>query len=124
MNQLPNEIVDIIRNYILFKPETKDELQEAVNLWCENKEDALYKYGYISNWDTSLITDMRCLFFNKKDFNDNINSWNVSSVTDMSYMFRGASSFNQPLDSWELLNVYTLEAMFSGASSFNQPLNS
>ena len=55
---------------IIFKPKTKKELQEAVNLWCKKKEKekALSKYGYISNWDTSLITDMSKLFKKKKKF--------------------------------------------------------
>ena len=74
MDKFPNELINIIKDYIIFKAKTKDELQEAVDLWCENKEEALNKYGHISNWDTSLITDMSELFSSKKDFNDNINN--------------------------------------------------
>ena len=28
-------------------------IYKAVNLWIENKADAIKKYGHISNWDTS-----------------------------------------------------------------------
>jgi hypothetical protein len=28
-------------------------INKAVNLWIENKADAIKKYGHISNWDTS-----------------------------------------------------------------------
>ena len=80
MDNLSNELINIIKDYIIFKPKTKDELQEAVDLWCENKEEALNKYGHISNWDTSLITDMINLFVDKHNFNDNINNWDVSNV--------------------------------------------
>ena len=133
------DIVSLIKDYIIFKPKTKEELQEAVDLWCENKEEALNRYGNISLWDTSLITDMSYLFgftkgylynkdnFNendyeeylnalslnfKKHFNDDISNWNVSSVTNMSYMFYQAELFNQPLDSWNVSSVINMECMF------------
>ena len=38
MEYLPNEVKNNIKVYIVFKPETKDELQNAVDLWCENKD--------------------------------------------------------------------------------------
>ena len=37
---------------------TKKKLQRAIDLWCKNKDAALNKYGHISLWNTSLITDM------------------------------------------------------------------
>ena len=95
--ELTDELVNEIRDYVIFKPKTKDELQNAVNLWCTNKNEALMKYGHISLWDTSLIKDMSYLFARKKYFNENINSWDVSSVNNMSYMFYGTKYFNQPL---------------------------
>ena len=48
MDQLPNAIKNIIKDYVIFKPKSKKELQEAVDLWCENKEEALNRYGNIS----------------------------------------------------------------------------
>ena len=105
MENLPNEIENIIKDYVIFKPITKDELKEAVDLWCDDKEEALSRYGHISIWDTILITDMSKLFYGKKDFNDNINNWNVSNVTKMINMFGQAKSFNQPLDLWDVSSV-------------------
>ena len=67
MEQLPNDLKNIIIDYIIFKPKSKDKLQEAVDLWCENKEEALIRYNNISLWDTSLITDMSYLFYNKRN---------------------------------------------------------
>ena len=49
----------------IFQPQTKEELQAAVNLWVDDNESAVTTYGYINNWDVSLITDMSELFFNK-----------------------------------------------------------
>ena len=124
MELLPNELENIIKEYIIYKPKTKGELQESIDLWCTNKNKALKKYGHISLWDTSLIKDMSYLFDNKKDFNDNINNWNVSSVINMHSMFWNAHSFNKPLYSWDVSSVTDMHSMFDNASSFNQSLNS
>ena len=51
---------------------TKEELEDAVNLWCSKKTEAIKMYSHISTWNTSLITDMSELFENKDFFNDNI----------------------------------------------------
>ena len=127
LNKLCNYELDIYDNIILqynfFKPETKKELNEGVKLWCKNKQEAIKKYGDIGLWDTSKITDMSLLFYNKKDFNDDISNWNVSNVINMSHMFKDAYSFNQPLNNWDVSNVKSMKSMFSYTSSFNQPLN-
>ena len=67
----------------IFQPQTKEELQAAVNLWVDDNESAVTTYGYINNWDVSLITDMSELFFNKTNFNNDISNWDVSNVTNM-----------------------------------------
>ena len=78
MEGISIDLVNVIKDYIIFKPKTKEELQEAVDLWCENRDEALNRYGNISLWDTSLITDMSYLFgftkgylYNKDNFNEN-----------------------------------------------------
>ena len=37
------------------------------------------KYGEISNWDTSRVTDMFCMFQFAHSFNQPLNNWNVSN---------------------------------------------
>ena len=123
LNTLNTDIRNNIRDYIIFKPKNKDELKKAVDLWCENKDEALNYYGHISLWNTSLITDMSFLFYRKPKFNENISKWNVSNVTVINSMFNGAYSFNQPLDSWDVSSVTDMWCMFHRAKSFNQPLN-
>jgi surface protein len=73
----------------------------------------------IDSWDVSNVTNMSYMF-RQCGFNQPIGSWNVSKVKDMSQMFFG-TPFNQPIDSWDVSNVTNMTWMF-GASSFNQPI--
>ena len=99
------------------------ELQTAADLWITDNTSAICTYGAINTWDVSAITDMRDLFKNRSNFNNNISSWDVSNVTDMQSMFYGASSFNQGLNSWDVSSVIIMNYMFYNASSFNKGLN-
>jgi len=74
------------KNPIDFQPETRGELETAVDEWIEDSDSANSTYGTIDTWDTSLITDMSELFY-ETPFNGDISDWDVSSVTDMGYMF-------------------------------------
>ena len=78
----------------VFEPQTKEELQTAVDLWVDDNASALATYGDINTWDVSLITDMSNLFNGKSDFNEDLSNWDVSSVMNMEYIFRGATNFN------------------------------
>ena len=44
-----------------FQPQTKADLQTAVNLWVSDEASALSQYGDINTWDVSLVTDMESL---------------------------------------------------------------
>ena len=114
--------------YILINIRTDEDINNAVSLWCNNPEDAEVQYGHISDWDTSRVTNMKYLFYEKNDFNDDIRRWDVSSVTNMSFMFRNAGNFNNgdllgqsnnPL-TWDVSNVTNMNGMFTFAKSFNQ----
>ena len=87
------------------------------------KQRVVTKYGDISNWDTSSVTNMNHMFHYAESFNQPLNKWNVSKVTNMRYMFDYSESFNQPLNKWNVSNVTNMCSMFCGATSFNQPLN-
>ena len=148
MEFLPNDIIDIVKEFTIFKPKTNEELKSAAKSWCSDKEKALQEYGDISLWDTSLITSMAYLFYEcSGDFNDDIskwdvsnvtnmrhmfncdyfnqplNGWNVSNVEDMSWMFLNCDNFNEPLDRWDVSNVIFMTGMFQGASTFNQDIS-
>ena len=80
-------------------------IHDVVNLWCNNNENAILKYGYISNWDVSNVTNMEKLFKNKIHFNDFINNWDVSNVTNMFGMFYNATSFNKNINNSNVTNM-------------------
>ena len=60
------------------------------------------KYGEISNWDTSKVTNMEFMFDGASSFNQSLNKWNVSKGVNMDELFKGATSFNQPLNKWNM----------------------
>ena len=104
-----------------------ETLRKAITEWGEDKKNTIKKYGHISSWDTSEVTDMYQLFKDAKKFNDDISSWNTAQVTNMSYMFSGASSFNQNIGSWNTAKVTDMGFMFQnflGTSKFNQNIGS
>ena len=107
-----------------FQPQTRAELQAAVDLWVSDNATALSTYGEINNWDVSLITDMNQLFRDKPTFNEAIKDWDVSNVTDMGKMFWGAIAFNQDLSTWDVSSVTEMGNMFRNAESFNQDISS
>ena len=41
---------------------TDGDIREAVNLWCSHRAEAEERYGHISDWDVSSVTDMSELF--------------------------------------------------------------
>ena len=88
------------------------DIQDAVDLWCEDRAAAEEKYGPIGDWKTHKVTDMSRLFYGKGNFNDEISCWNVASCKDMSYMFCRAQSFNQTLEGWDTSSVTDMSLMF------------
>jgi surface protein len=110
---------EAINSTMKFNNET---LRAAVKEWLDDESKAEKKYGHISDWDTSEVTDMSNMFDGAKSFNQPLEKWDVSKVTNMSQMFLGATSFNQPLEKWDVSQVTTQCQMFLGAFSFNQPL--
>ena len=72
----------------------------------------------LSDIDTSLITDMRSLFYSMlTDINIpvklDLSNWDVSNVNNMSYMFLGGIKLVElDLSNWDLSNVTTFFGMF------------
>ena len=94
-----------------------DDIQKAVNAWCDDPVTAEVKYGHISKWNTSLVTNMNDLFKYKREFNDDISKWDVRSVTDMRYMFYN-TPFTGDISGWDVSSVTNMEYMFQ-ESTFN-----
>lgn len=100
---------------------TDNNIKDIVANWCDGKkEETIQMYGYISDWDTSKVTNMDELFSGKTKFNEDISNWDVSNVTSMYRMFFNAFTYDMPLSKWNVQNVLNMEEMFYGAISFNQ----
>jgi surface protein len=128
LEELPADVVKQIAKMhpLLIPPFTNDTLRRAVHDYLAGgarKEDIKKKYGEISNWDVSNVTNMGGMFGGATSFNQPLDNWNVSKVTNMEAMFWGATSFNQPLNKWNVSKVRGMGYMFAEATSFNQPLN-
>ena len=105
---------------------TNEGLVDAVNLWCstpEHRAVAEARYGHISFWNTSKVTNMEYLFRIKYTFNDDISKWDTSKVTTMECMFWNAHAFNGDLSRWDTSNVITMKGMFCDANAFNGDLS-
>ena len=72
---------------------------------------------------TSKVRNMRRLFYEDENFNQDISTWDVSNVTDMEDMFFRSYSFNQDISSWDVSNVTDMSGMFYNASSFNYDIS-
>ena len=56
------------------------------------------KYGPVSAWDVSAVTNMRGLFYGCAAFDQPLGAWKVDQVTDMGSMFYGAAALaSRPL---------------------------
>ena len=106
---------------------TDDNIKLAVNEFKKESPDfkspkAVKKYGPISGWDVSGVTNMTELFSDCDQFNENISTWDVRKVTKMQEMFYGCTSFNQPIGDWKVGSVTKMYAMFVNCTDFNQPI--
>ena len=63
---------------------------------------------------------MNRLFYNMRDFDEDISRWDVSNVQNMEHMFLGAKVFNQDISSWNTANATNMRVMFAGADAFNK----
>ena len=122
INEYESGLYQIIVSRVFYKMKDSDELREAVKLWLTNESTAKTKYGHISLWDTSNVTDMSGMFINAYNFNKNIRGWDTSNVTDMSCMFWGANEFNQDIGNWDTSKVTGMRGMFDNANNFNQDI--
>jgi surface protein len=118
---LPLDLVVLINSF-LYERLTDENFYQAIALWFENKEECQFRFGHISDWNTSRVTNMRYAFSGRCDFNEDIGRWNVGNVTKKRFMFCRASQFNQDIGQWDVSNVTDMKGMFQEASQFNQDI--
>ena len=136
----PDFICIIFGKMLVSKYQRSDsDIKIAVDEWCDGPMEAEVKYGHISKWNTAYVTNMKELFFNKSEFNDDISKWDVSNVMNMSYIlastrFDGdiskwdvskvtdmmaalcSTPFNGDISGWNVSNVTNMQSMFESSS--------
>ena len=116
-------ITDKIKKYLTtYTFKSKKQLKETIDLWFQDKKECIKKYGHMSYWDVSNITDMSWLFSYRTDFNEDISRWDVSNVENMYRIFYYCLNFNQPIGKWNVRNVTYAEEMFCYCHNFKQSL--
>jgi surface protein len=119
---LPLDLVVLINSF-LDEILTDENFHEAIALWFENKEKCKLRFGHISHWNTSRVTNMARAFYDRSEFNEDISRWNVGNVTDMRLFFLRAAQFNGDISQWDVSKVTSMSYMFHGASLFNGDLS-
>ena len=128
-NSHTNNFTQILNCICFFKYMSKlkrsdENIRDAVYLWLTDETEAIARYGHISHWDVSAVTNMSYMFHDATEFNGDLSSWDVSAVTNMEYMFKDATAFNVDLSSWDVSAVTNMCNMFDGATAFNGDLSS
>ena len=62
INDYESGLYQIIKSLVFYPMKDSDELREAVALWRRDESIAITKYGHISLWDTSNVTNMKRMF--------------------------------------------------------------
>ena len=103
-----------------------------------NSPDIIKRFGIISDWDTSEVTDMSDLHSHikdKKTFNRDISLWNTSNVITMYGAFAQLESFSQDLrtkkvitmlgnyTAWDVSKVEDFRLMFHKATNFKEDIS-
>jgi surface protein len=121
--KLPLDLVVLIKSFFCSEKLTDENFKEAVKLWFENEEECKWRFGHISFWNTSQVTNMEKAFDHREDFNEDISRWDVSSVTNMQRMFYWAIQFTGDLSQWDVSRVSNMSGMFRDAARFNGNLS-
>jgi surface protein len=79
---LPLDLVVFINSFLLYEKLTDRNFKETIKLWFENEEDCKWRFGHISYWNTSRVTNMQFAFYNRSSFNEDLSRWDVSNVTN------------------------------------------
>ena len=106
----------------LDNPDHDGGIHTAADAWCRDPAAAKARYGPIASWDTSGVTNVPQLFYDKRGFNEDISRWNVSNVVNMTDTFYGATSFNGDLSCWDVGQVRCMRCTFARATSFDHQL--
>jgi hypothetical protein len=90
----------------------------------EDAKEIATTFGWpMSKWDKFNLHNFLDIFYENRDFNEDIGLWNVSNALFMEEMFFEARAINQDILSWDVSTVTSiLQLMFCEAENFNQDL--
>jgi len=103
--------------------ETTRALQEAVDLFLMDPNNATQTYGDMRDWCTRNIVDLGRLFSTERNpraanFTNSVGNWDTSNAQSLALTFEGAAAFDGDLANWNVSRVTDLRGTFRGASSF------
>lgn len=85
----------------------------------EKGKEIIATYGFpMGSWDVSRVIDFSGLFYNNREFNEDISAWDTSRATSMNQMFEGAHAFNTDISMWDVSNVVDMSGMFRHTRKF------
>ncbi len=92
---------------------TNKNIAHAVNLWDVDERICKEKYGDISTWDVSRVTEMEWMFDGKDLKGCDLSNWDVSNVKSMKGMFaRSYVSLSNGIQNWIPKNLEDCDYMF------------
>jgi surface protein len=138
-NQEENNVHDYFKVLLspLFRSTKLFRTDEDIKVAARARADpatraaAEIKYGHISDWETSQVTNMEMLFCgdayykdaNMQSFNDDISRWDTSNATTLHFMFCDAFAFNGDLSRWDTSNVTTMDVLLKPITSHPAAVN-
>ena len=110
-------------------PITNGNINTAVNNWLDlGSAAATAKWGDITGWDVSGVTNFGSLFMNGTNgdtstFDEDLSAWVVSEGTNFSSMFNGCAAFDEDLSAWVVSEGTNFSSMFNGCAAFNSDVS-
>ena len=102
---------------------TDEDIRKAAKEWISDPVAAERRYGHISDWDVSRVTNLSELFKGEESFNEDLSRWLTGNVTNMRGMFYHASTFNSDISRWDTGKVTDMTTMFYHAPAFRGDLS-
>ena len=98
---------------------TKEVLEEAIDLYYTNRNNAIFRYGAINTWNVENIDNFDNLFKNRT-IEFSISNWLAPNLTSMESMFEGCTTFNQDISNLFKDNrIQNLKSVFKNCREFD-----
>ena len=82
---LPYDIVRYINSFAVREELNDNNFYQARDLWFNDKNLCMFRFGHISDWNTSHVTDMRGTFYKREEISTKTSA-NGMSVTSQTWV--------------------------------------